>query len=173
LSQHLDRLTGCANGQAWSEAAAGCRDAVLGAAGDRDRDDSLRRRAGLISLPALGLGQVHAARAAALGLVEGLAIALVDDRSRPREERVGRLVESAAPVHRVVDSADDGEIGFVSSRITGRLRLLAGMVRANRPGRALLGLSKLLVGAFGTAAFALTTNTIWQRVTPWTARGSR
>jgi Ca2+/Na+ antiporter len=36
------------------------------------------------------------------------------------------------------------------------------MVRANRPGRALLGLSKLLVGAFGTAAFALTTETIWQ-----------
>ena len=67
-----------------------------------------------------------------------------------------------APVRRVVDQADDGEIGFVSSRITGRLRLLAGMVRANRPGRALLGLSKLLVGAFGTAAFALTTNTIWQ-----------
>jgi uncharacterized iron-regulated membrane protein len=36
------------------------------------------------------------------------------------------------------------------------------MVRAHRPGRALLGLSKLLVGAFGTAAFALTTNAIWQ-----------
>ena len=35
-------------------------------------------------------------------------------------------------------------------------------MRANRPGRALLGLSKLLVGAFGTAAIALTTNTIWQ-----------
>ena len=123
---------------------------------------SLRRRAGLISLPALGLGQVRAARAAVLGLVEGLATALVDDRSRPREERVGRLVEGVAPVRRVVDQADDGEIGFVSSRITGRLRLLAGMVRANRPGRALLGLSKLLVGAFGTAAIALTTNTIWQ-----------
>jgi Ca2+/Na+ antiporter len=42
------------------------------------------------------------------------------------------------------------------------VRLLTGMVRANRPGRALLGLSKLLVGAFGTAAFALTTNTIWK-----------
>ncbi|MET8357891.1 hypothetical protein [Micromonospora sp. NPDC005171] len=39
---------------------------------------------------------------------------------------------------------------------------MTGMVRANRPGRALLGLSKLLVGAFGTAAFALTTDTIWQ-----------
>lgn len=123
---------------------------------------SLRRRVGLVSLPALGLGQVTAARAAVLGLVEGLAVALVDDRSRPREEGVGRLVESVAPVRRVVDDADDGEIGFVSSRITGGMRLLAGMVRANRPGRALLGLSKLVVGAFGTAAFGLTTNTIWQ-----------
>ena len=53
-------------------------------------------------------------------------------------------------------------MGYVASRLTGRVRLLTGMVRANRPGRALLGLSKLLVGAFGTAAFALTTNTIWQ-----------
>ena len=73
------------------------------------------------------------------------------------------MVEDVAPVRRVVDDeTDDGEIGFVASRVTGRLRLVAGMVRANRPGRALLGLSKLLVGAFGTAAFALATNSIWQ-----------
>src|SRR4051812_18420372 len=98
---------------------------------------SLRRRAGLISLPALGLGQLRAARAAVLGLVEGLAVARVDDGSRLWEERVGGLVEGVAPVRRVVDQADDGEIGFVSSHVTGSLRLLAGMVRANRPGRAL------------------------------------
>jgi hypothetical protein len=123
---------------------------------------SLRRRAGLVSLPALGLGQLRSTRTAVLGLVEALVAALGDDRLRPVEERIGGLVEGVAPVRRVVDRAEDGEIGFVSSRVTGRVRLVAGMVRANRPGRALLGLSKLLVGAFGTAAFALTTNTIWQ-----------
>ena len=72
----------------------------------------------------------------------------------------GRYV---APIRRLVDDeTEDGEVGFVASRVTGRLRLVAGMVRANRPGRALLGLSKLLVGAFGTAAFSLATNSIWQ-----------
>ena len=73
------------------------------------------------------------------------------------------MVEDVAPIRRLVDDeTDDGEVGFVASRVTGRLRLMAGMVRANRPGRALLGLSKLLVGAFGTAAFSLATNSIWQ-----------
>ena len=73
------------------------------------------------------------------------------------------MVEDVAPIRRFVDDeTDDGEVGFVASRATGRLRLIAGMVRANRPGRALLGLSKLLVGAFGTAAFSLATNSIWQ-----------
>jgi len=67
-----------------------------------------------------------------------------------------------APIRRFVDDeTDDGEVGFLASRVTGRLRLVAGMVRANRRGRALLGLSKLLVGAFGTAAFSLATNSIW------------
>jgi hypothetical protein len=62
----------------------------------------------------------------------------------------------------VVGEPDAGELGYVASRLIGRARLLTGMVRANRPGRALLGLSKLLVDAFGTAAVALATNTIWQ-----------
>jgi len=36
------------------------------------------------------------------------------------------------------------------------------MVRANRPGRALLGLPELLVGFFGTAAVSIINSTIWQ-----------
>jgi hypothetical protein len=124
---------------------------------------SARRRVGVVSLPALGLGQLRAGRSAVAGLIGGLLG--VDVRSgRPmRDEQTARMVEDVAPIRRVVDDeTDDGEVGFLASRATGRLRLVAGMVRANRPGRALLGLSKLLVGAFGTAAFSLATNTIWQ-----------
>jgi hypothetical protein len=72
------------------------------------------------------------------------------------------LASRVPAIRRVVGEADAGELGYVASRLIGRVRLVTGMVRANRPGRALLGLSKLLVGAFGTAAIALTTNTIWQ-----------
>jgi hypothetical protein len=86
--------------------------------------------------------------------------------NRPAREPTGwetaELASRVATVHRLASEGDAGELRYVASRLTGKVRLLAGMVRANRPGRALLGLSKLLVGAFGTAAFGLTTDTIWQ-----------
>ena len=123
---------------------------------------SARRRVAMVSLPALGLRQLRAVRAAVPDLVDRLLTDASDERVPPAGWAPAELASRVAAIRRVVGEADAGELGYVASRLIGRVRLLTGMVRANRPGRALLGLSKLLVGAFGTAAFALTTNTIWQ-----------
>ncbi|GAB3329551.1 hypothetical protein RMN56_29715 [Micromonospora halotolerans] len=123
---------------------------------------SARRRVAIVSLPALGLPQLRAARAAVPDLVSRLLTDASDQRVPPAGWAPAEMASRVPAVHRVVGKADAGEFSYVASRLLGRVRLLTGMVRANRPGRALLGLSKLLVGAFGTAAFALTTDTIWQ-----------
>jgi hypothetical protein len=123
---------------------------------------SAARRAAVVSLPALGLGQLRAVRAVVPDLVKELLHRPGTGRAPGDPEPLKQLVDVLAAIHRILDTSDNGEIDLVASRFRGGLRLVIGMVRANRPGRALLGLSKLLVGAFGTAAFALTTNTIWQ-----------
>jgi hypothetical protein len=123
---------------------------------------SAARRVAVVSLPALGLGQRRAVRAVVPDLVKELLHRSGTGGTPGDPEPLQQLVDVVTAIHRILDASDDGEIGLVASRVVGGLRLVIGMVRANRPGRALLGLSKLLVGAFGTAAFALTTNTIWQ-----------
>ncbi|WP_433306732.1 hypothetical protein ACQP2F_21590 [Actinoplanes sp. CA-030573] len=123
---------------------------------------SARRRVAMVSLPALGLRQLPAVRAAVPDLVSRLLTDTSDDRVPPAGWAPAELARRIAAIRRVAGGTDAGELRYVASRLTGRMRLLTGMVRANQPGRALLGLSKLLVGAFGTAAIALTTNTIWQ-----------
>jgi hypothetical protein len=124
---------------------------------------SARRRVAMVSLPALGLRQLRAVRAVVPDLVGRLLTDACDERVPAAGWAPAELASRVAAIRRVVvGEGDAGELGYVASRLIGRVRLLTGMVRANRPGRALLGLSKLLVGAFGTAAFALTTDTIWQ-----------
>ena len=123
---------------------------------------SAQRRVAMVSLPALGLRQLHALRPVVPDLVGRLLTDAFDQRVSPAGWEPAELASRVATVHRLISEGDAGELRYVASRLTGRIRLLTGMVRANSPGRALLGLSKLLVGAFGTAAFALTTNTIWQ-----------
>jgi hypothetical protein len=123
---------------------------------------SARRRVAMVSLPALGLRQLRAVRAVVPDLVGRLLTDASDQRVPPAGWAPAELASRVAAIRRVVGGGDAGELRYVASRLTGRVRLLTGMVQANRPGRALVGLSKLLVGAFGTAAFALTTDTIWQ-----------
>ncbi|HEY2522578.1 MAG TPA: hypothetical protein VGJ19_20880 [Streptosporangiaceae bacterium] len=123
---------------------------------------SARRQVALVSLPALGLRQLRAVRAAVPDLVGRLLTDASDERVPAAGWAPAELASRVAAIRRVAGEGDAGELRYAASRLIGRVRLLIGMVRANRPGRALLGLSKLLVGAFGTAAIALTTNTIWQ-----------
>ncbi|MEU7774184.1 hypothetical protein AB0C44_22960 [Micromonospora taraxaci] len=123
---------------------------------------SARRRVAVLSLPALGLHQLRTTRATVPDLVRRLLTDASDQRVPLAGWAPAEMARRVPAVHRVIDGADAGERRYVASGLIGRVRLLTGMVRANRPGRALLGLSKLLVGAFGTAAFALTTDTIWQ-----------
>lgn len=128
---------------------------------------SARRRVAMVSLPALGLRQLRGVRVAVPDLVGWLLSDASDewvppDGWAPDGWAPAELAKRVAAIRRVTGEGDAGDLRYVASRLIGRVRLLTGMVRANRPGRTLLGLSKLLVGAFGTAAFALTTNTIWQ-----------
>jgi hypothetical protein len=123
---------------------------------------SARRRVAVVSLPSLGLRQLRAVRAVVPDLVGRLLTDASDERMPPAGWAPAELASRVTAIRRVLGMGDAGELSYVASRLAGRMRLVTGMVKANRPGRALLGLSKLLVGAFGTAAFALTTDTIWQ-----------
>ncbi|MEV6596845.1 hypothetical protein AB0M36_08290 [Actinoplanes sp. NPDC051346] len=123
---------------------------------------SAQRRVAMVSLPALGLRQLHTVRAVVPDLMSRLLTDTCDQRLPPAEWKPAELASRVTVVHRLAGDNDVGELRYVASPLTGRARLLTGMIRANRPGRALLGLSKLLVGAFGTAAFSLTNSTIWR-----------
>jgi hypothetical protein len=57
---------------------------------------------------------------------------------------------------------DRGTVRFVTSTGPGNVRLLLGMVRANRPWRLIIGLSNALVAALGAGAFGLTSAAIWR-----------
>jgi hypothetical protein len=110
----------------------------------------------LLSLPSLGLFRVpRRVRDATLGVITELL-----------PEAPGRT-----PVPGRIQYAGQ-QRNYVLPGARGRLRLLSGMVRANRPWVLFPGLSHALVGVFATAAFGLISSDV-RSVSLHLERGSR
>jgi hypothetical protein len=128
-------------------------------------DVSATHGVGLISLPALGAVQLRRrTRDAVARLLDGLlAESLGRDRDdgAARRRRVGRrLADLAAPVRAVLPEDEQIDLRYVAAVVRGNLRLIAGMVRANRPWRLVIGLSRALAAAVAAVVFALVTSDV-------------
>src|SRR3954447_1369131 len=123
-------------------------------------------RVGLLSVPALGARSVaRRAMQAVLNVVEGLlgeGVGHGDDAGEAgRAHRMRRrLDELRSPLGRS-RAEREGTIAFVGATLRGNVRLLVGMIRANRPARVVARLSSALAVSLGTAAYAMTSSSIW------------
>jgi hypothetical protein len=110
----------------------------------------------LVSLPALG--PRHRDRRLLDAAADAVGV-LVGDVPRNGTHR--RLVELA----RDADDSDAQGVVFLGRVVSGNLRLLLGMIRANRPWRLVARLSRALVGALAAAAYALVAADVWRIAT--------
>ncbi|MFF2361184.1 hypothetical protein ACFVU0_00460 [Streptomyces sp. NPDC058122] len=123
----------------------------------------------LLSLPSLGgLRLQTRARRAVEEAVLGLAGPQTPGAEGPPRSQPlpGPLVDRLAPAHpdRTGEKETD-DLRYVVSGPRGYLRVLAGMVRANRPWRLVPGLSKALAAALATGAVSIVNSTVWSLAT--------
>jgi hypothetical protein len=116
----------------------------------------------VISLPALGAFQVRRR------LVEEAAAAVGHLVGDPPARRPGRRLPKPRPrvQKRLSDLAKELETGFgvafVARVISGHLRLILGMIRANHPWRMVARLSRALIGAIATTGYTLVNSDVWR-----------
>jgi uncharacterized membrane protein len=105
----------------------------------------------VLSLPALG--PVAVASRALDTIVRLVAALLTGDHDHTARELGPRV------------KLDQGAVRVVAGVLSGNLRLLLGMLRANRPWRLAVRLSRALVAAVAVGVFALVTSDVWRLAT--------
>ena len=131
-------------------------------------DVNTGRRVIVISLPAFGAMNLRRR-------IRAVVAQLIADVHRPGDPEEGteqharrRLPVLSGRFQRLTPD-QNGVDARIASR-SGSLRLLSGMVRANRPWRLVWGMTGPLVGAFAFSAFYLLNSTVWELATtlsPW------
>jgi hypothetical protein len=122
---------------------------------------SARDGIAVISVPAFGMTRLrHRVREAAVWLTAEITSQGRHPMSaKPLTRR--RLGDVPAPIRHVTAAGEPLPTQFVTPPVLGHLRLLSGMVRANRPWRAMSGLATAVVAAVATGAYASLNNVIW------------
>ncbi len=118
-------------------------------------DISVPHRFGVISVP--GVGGLFVGRRVR-AMVESVVDEVAGEQDRTRAP--GGLIRTE----------DDDAVRYAASHRFARLRLLAGMVYANRPWKLAAGLSRVMMATFATGAVSLAYPTIWQlssTMGPW------
>lgn len=111
---------------------------------------------GLVSVPALGPVGV---RRRAEDVVVGLVTTLLGDPDDLDDAALARLLRQLAAD--TPDRPGDNAAQFAVRVLGGNLRVVLGMVRANRPWRLAVGLSRSLAVAAASGVLALVTSDLW------------
>lgn len=129
-------------------------------------DVSRERGVGVVSSP--GLGGLQPYRRTRQMLLQLLDDMLSPQRNITTGEQASDhrlrswLTNALGPVRRSQPDAPHVDVRYTASPRRGWVRLVSGMVRANRPWRLVWGLSSALAAALAAAGFGLFTSTVWQ-----------